>query len=135
MTLPLEQELHDALHHDLWLVQQAMDAGLEGDPTDYIPPAHHYLWLLHDALGQLVLAREAAKAELPKDLVWKLGIEAKKHADSVETMAQHTPEVRRYWLVETLTHIVTRGIAILEEEGRPVKPVVIPKLAKVRRQY
>lgn len=46
MTLPLEQELHDALHHDLWLLLHGSTA-LRGGKIRrefLIPPQHvHYL--------------------------------------------------------------------------------------------
>lgn len=133
LPLPLEQEFQDALYHDLWLVQEAMATGPASTPAEYTPPAHRYLPHLRDALVLLTAAHEAAKAEIPKNLEWKLGMDARKHADSVETMARHEPEVRRLWLIDTLTHIVTRGIQILEGEGRPAPPPPNLKLAKMRR--
>lgn len=119
MTLPLEHELHDALHRDLWLLAQAQETAPEGDPTDYVPPAHRYLPLLRDALSKLQEAHAAAKQEIPRSVLWKLTQETRKSADAVETMARHEPEVRRFWLLDTLLFVCDAGVRMLETEGKP----------------
>lgn len=134
-SLPLEQELNDALYRDLWTLRRAMLADPPtGDDTGYVlPPAHHYLPLLREACAQWTDAQAVARAEIPKAQEHEIKLEGFQGVNPVYEVAQRAPEVRRYWLVQSVGFLLSQAIEILENEGRPQSPPKsLPPLAKHR---
>lgn len=134
--LPLEQELREALHNDLWLLRREMEQGPEVEETppaiDYQPPARFFLPLLHAALEKWDEGRGQAQTEVPKSLHWKLKLSAMRDPNWLDNVAKDEPEVRRYWLVDRLSFLMQQAIEILENEGRPQARIVLPNLTKMR---
>ena len=117
--LPLEQELSDALYRDLWTLRQAMDDRPEGDDAGYVPPAHRYLPALKEAVAKWMEANECAIAEIPREQEYKIKRTRWQDMDPVREVAQHAPEVRRYWLLSNVLNLLNRSVEMLENEGRP----------------
>lgn len=133
-TLPLEDELNEALYRDLWTIRQAMDqeAEPEGGPIDYTPPAHRYLPDLKAACAKLTEAQAKARAEISKTLEREVELAGFAGVNPVHEVAQRAPEVRRYWLVSRLALILHAGVEMLENEGRPIPAPTLPSLGKFR---
>jgi hypothetical protein len=130
-TLPLHDELTEALQKDLWLIREAMaeeEPNLD-DAGFYVVPARFYMPKLKMSLTTWEDAVLHAKTEIPKSVKF----DAKQAArlgtvNSVAEVAKVAPEARRFWLVDLVHNLMSQAIEILENEGRP-QPAAPPDLS------
>ena len=132
--LTLAEHVDQALHHDLWLLARSMPERPEGDDTYFQPPAHDLLPLLAEVLAQCQRISETLKERIPSDLIFQVMLKEKRLGPcGWSDMAKESPEVRRFYQVDLVKDVVRHLYETLRDEGRPQKPIVLPKLSKMRR--
>lgn len=127
-------DLHEQARRVLWSFGLNLPSHPEGDGHGYVCPAENYIECIRLAVTALETAKETALAEIPEQMKTRAGWLEKSHISAVEEMSTVAPEVRRLWAVRAAHDLVGNLYEALQDEAKPHPRVVLPPLARKRRE-
>lgn len=114
-----------------WELGRMMPHRPEGTDENYRPPARFYLDRINTARAALEEAEQMAKEEIPEQIKREADQHTRRFGPCVVELAEHHPELRRFWQVRLIRDLVEDLFDNLANEGRP-QPAPDLRLGRMR---